>query len=59
VPTSRQIQWQRWDERLHALEVLSGRFVDVSRLGDAVVIALTATTIDPLRESARRSFRAV
>ena len=39
--------------RLHALEALAERLIAESRYGEAVVAALTATSVDPLRESAR------
>lgn len=40
---------------LHALEVLSRRLAQEGRFGEALEAALTATDIDPLRESAQRS----
>jgi DNA-binding SARP family transcriptional activator len=40
--------------RLHALEVLSERLVEVGAYGKAVIVGLTAVDADPLRESAHR-----
>jgi DNA-binding SARP family transcriptional activator len=39
---------------LHALESLSRRFVAESRFADAVEVAMTAVSVEPLRESAQR-----
>lgn len=40
---------------LHALEILSRRLAQEGRFGEAVEAALTATDIDPLRESAQKA----
>jgi DNA-binding SARP family transcriptional activator len=39
---------------LHALESLSRRLVKLARFADAVEVAMTAVSLDPLRESAQR-----
>ena len=41
--------------RLHALELLTTRLVDLGRFADAIGAALTAVHAEPLRESARRA----
>lgn len=41
--------------RLHALEAMAERLIDMGRVGDAFLAALAATTDDPLRESAQRA----
>ena len=40
--------------RVHALEMLAGKLVNVGRYGEAVQIAHSAVLADPLRESAHR-----
>ncbi|MET4638538.1 BTAD domain-containing putative transcriptional regulator [Mycetocola sp. 2940] len=40
---------------LHALEILSERLAQEGRFGEAIEAAMTATEIDPLRESAQRT----
>jgi DNA-binding SARP family transcriptional activator len=39
---------------LHALESLSRRLVKLARFADAVEVAMTAVSLEPLRESAQR-----
>jgi DNA-binding SARP family transcriptional activator len=41
--------------RLHALEAMAERLIEMGRVGDALLAALAATTDDPLRESAHRA----
>lgn len=41
--------------RLHALEVMAERLASLDRWGDAILAALAALSIDPLRESAHRA----
>jgi DNA-binding SARP family transcriptional activator len=41
--------------RLHALETMTERLIEMGRVGDALLAALAATTDDPLRESAQRA----
>jgi DNA-binding SARP family transcriptional activator len=41
--------------RLHALEAMAERLIDMGRVGDALLAALAATTDEPLRESAHRA----
>ena len=41
--------------RLHALEIMAERLASLGRWGDAVLAALAALSIDPLRESAHRA----
>lgn len=41
--------------RLHALEAMAERLIEMGRVGDALLAALAATTDDPLRESAQRA----
>ena len=40
--------------RLHALEAMAERLIEMGHVGDALLAALAATTDDPLRESAQR-----
>jgi DNA-binding SARP family transcriptional activator len=45
---------EEWRQlRLHALEPLAGRLVDLERFGEAATAALAAIKAEPLRESAR------
>jgi DNA-binding SARP family transcriptional activator len=41
--------------RLHALEAMTERLIEMGRVGDALLAALAVTTDDPLRESAQRA----
>jgi DNA-binding SARP family transcriptional activator len=41
--------------RLHALEAMTERLIEMGRVGDALLAALAATSDDPLRESAQRA----
>jgi len=41
--------------RLHALEAMAERLIEIGQLGDALLAALAATADDPLRESAQRA----
>jgi DNA-binding SARP family transcriptional activator len=41
--------------RLHALETMTERLIEMGRFGDALLAALAAMTDDPLRESAQRA----
>ncbi len=41
--------------RLHALEAMAERLIDMGLVGDALLAALAAATDDPLRESAHRA----
>jgi DNA-binding SARP family transcriptional activator len=41
--------------RLHALEMMAERLASLGRWGDAILAALAALSIDPLRESAHRA----
>ena len=41
--------------RLHALEAMAERLIEMGRVGDGLLAALAATTDDPLRESAQRT----
>lgn len=48
------VEAEDWRQlRLHALEALAARLVDVRRYGDAAASALAAIRAEPLRESAR------
>lgn len=41
--------------RLHALEAMAERLIEMGQVGDALLAALAAATDDPLRESAHRA----
>jgi DNA-binding SARP family transcriptional activator len=49
------LERERWNQlRLHALEALAERFLDVHKYSQAVEAALAAVWVEPLRESAHR-----
>lgn len=48
-----------WQLRVHALEALAGRLVEMRRFGEAATAATVAVRADPLRESARAALISV